>query len=351
MIALVANESQGSQSIARSGRETPQPAPQADGSTAPVASESQGSQSIARSGRETSKSAPEPDRSIAPVANEPQGSQSIAQSGETLQPEPQADSSTTPVAEVSPKEANRSPKADGKRRNPRRSRTGRLHPWRMSRTKEANQSPEAGDVATRATGRQRDVARGGESGHGNRLSGQNRKRRRTRRPSPPPSPAKPRPSVPRSGPLRPRRRWRARLLWCAAEDAKSPSDAKLSRETYGRQDRRDRAQCSGRDAAPTPASWCVRRSRRLQSRHTRQGDRSRRPGTRQSNGACLGHPDWRAQAIGGPSRPPLNRAIGRFSSPSQNRGGGSRGGRRRAAQRQHTPRRSTARRSAFVRPR
>src|SRR3984957_17775507 len=77
--ALVANESQGSQSIARSG-ETSQPAPQADGSTALVASESQGSQSVAQSG-ETSQPAPEPDRSIAPVANESQGSQSIARSG------------------------------------------------------------------------------------------------------------------------------------------------------------------------------------------------------------------------------------------------------------------------------
>ena len=95
-IAPVANESQGSQSIARSG-ETSQPAPQADGSTAPVASESQGSQSIARSG-ETSQPAPEPDRSIAPVANEPQGSQSIARSGETSQPAPQADSGTLPEA-------------------------------------------------------------------------------------------------------------------------------------------------------------------------------------------------------------------------------------------------------------
>ena len=44
----VASESQGSQSIARSG-ETSQTAPQADGSTAPVANESQGSQSIAQS--------------------------------------------------------------------------------------------------------------------------------------------------------------------------------------------------------------------------------------------------------------------------------------------------------------
>ena len=96
-IAPVANKSQGSQSIARSG-ETSQPAPQADGSTAPVASELQGSQSIARSG-ETSQPAPEPDRSIAPVANEPQGSQSVAQSGrETSQPAPQADSGTLPEA-------------------------------------------------------------------------------------------------------------------------------------------------------------------------------------------------------------------------------------------------------------
>ena len=93
----VASESQGSQSIARSG-ETSQPAPQADGSTALVASESQGSQSVAQSGRETSQPAPEPDRSIAPVANEPQGSQSVARSGETSQPAPEADGSTAPVA-------------------------------------------------------------------------------------------------------------------------------------------------------------------------------------------------------------------------------------------------------------
>ena len=96
-IALVANEPQGSQSIARSG-ETSQPAPQADGSTAPVASESQGSRSVAQSGRETSQPAPEPDRSIAPVANESQGSQSIARSGETSQPAPQADNGTLPEA-------------------------------------------------------------------------------------------------------------------------------------------------------------------------------------------------------------------------------------------------------------
>ena len=99
-IALVANEPQGSQSIARSG-ETSQPAPQADGSTALVASESQGSQSVAQSGRETSQPAPEPDRSIAPVANESQGSQSIARSGETSQPAPEADGSTALVASES----------------------------------------------------------------------------------------------------------------------------------------------------------------------------------------------------------------------------------------------------------
>ena len=96
-IAPVANEPQGSQSVARSG-ETSQPAPEADGSTAPVASESQGSQSVAQSGRETSQPAPEPDRSIAPVANESQGSQSIARSGETSQPAPQADNGTLPEA-------------------------------------------------------------------------------------------------------------------------------------------------------------------------------------------------------------------------------------------------------------
>jgi SPOR domain len=95
----VASESQGSQSIARSG-ETSQTAPQADGSTAPVANEPQGSQSIARSG-ETSQPAPQPDRPIAPVANESQGSQSIARSGETSQPAPQADGSTAPVANES----------------------------------------------------------------------------------------------------------------------------------------------------------------------------------------------------------------------------------------------------------
>ena len=63
-----------------------------------VASESPGSQSVAQSGRETSQPAPEPDRSIAPVANEPQGSQSIARSGETSQPAPQADNGTLPEA-------------------------------------------------------------------------------------------------------------------------------------------------------------------------------------------------------------------------------------------------------------
>ena len=63
-----------------------------------VASESPGSQSVAQSGRETSQPAPEPDRSIALVANEPQGSQSIARSGETSQPAPQADNGTLPEA-------------------------------------------------------------------------------------------------------------------------------------------------------------------------------------------------------------------------------------------------------------
>ena len=94
----VASESQGSQSVAQSGRETSQPPPEPDRSIAPVANEPQGSQSVAQSGRETSQPAPEPDRSIAPVANEPQGSQSIARSGETSQPAPQADSGTLPEA-------------------------------------------------------------------------------------------------------------------------------------------------------------------------------------------------------------------------------------------------------------
>src|ERR1700722_11643595 len=93
----VASESQGSQSVAQSGQETSQPAPEPDRSIAPVANEPQGSQSIARSG-ETWQPAPEPDRSIAPVANEPQGSQSIARSGETSQPAPQPDRSIAPVA-------------------------------------------------------------------------------------------------------------------------------------------------------------------------------------------------------------------------------------------------------------
>ena len=97
--APVANDA--SRSAAQSGRETSQPAPQADGSTELVASESQGSQSIAQNGRETWQPAPEPDRSIAPVANEPQGSQSIARSGETSQPAPQADGSTALVASES----------------------------------------------------------------------------------------------------------------------------------------------------------------------------------------------------------------------------------------------------------
>ena len=50
-----------------------------------VANEPQGSQSVARSG-ETSQPAPEPDGSIALVASESQGSQSVARSGETSQP-------------------------------------------------------------------------------------------------------------------------------------------------------------------------------------------------------------------------------------------------------------------------
>ena len=96
--ALVASESPGSQSVAQSGRETSQPAPEPDRSTAPVANEPQGSQSVAQSGRETSQPAPEPDGSTALVANEPQGSQSIARSGETSQPAPQADNGTLPEA-------------------------------------------------------------------------------------------------------------------------------------------------------------------------------------------------------------------------------------------------------------
>ena len=76
------------------------------------------------------------------VASKSQGSQSIARSGETSQTAPQADGSTARPWRMSRKEANRSPEA-GRRRNPRRSRTVRLHPWRMSR-KEANRSPEAG---------------------------------------------------------------------------------------------------------------------------------------------------------------------------------------------------------------
>src|ERR1700722_3618384 len=100
--ALVASESQGSRSAAQSGWETSQPAPQADGSTALVASESPGSQSVAQSGRETSQPAPQADGSTAPVANEPQGSRSAAQSGwETSQPAPQADGSTALVANES----------------------------------------------------------------------------------------------------------------------------------------------------------------------------------------------------------------------------------------------------------
>ena len=94
----VASESQGSQSVAQSGRETSQPAPEPDRSIAPVANELQGSQSIARSG-ETSQPAPEADGSTALVASESQGSQSVAQSGrETSQPAPQADHGTLPEA-------------------------------------------------------------------------------------------------------------------------------------------------------------------------------------------------------------------------------------------------------------
>ena len=96
--APVASEPQGSQSVAQSG-ETPQPAPEADGSTAPVASEAQRSQSAAQGGRETPQPAPEADGSTAPVASEAQGSRLAAQGGrETPQPSPTADGSTAPVA-------------------------------------------------------------------------------------------------------------------------------------------------------------------------------------------------------------------------------------------------------------
>ena len=106
-----------------------------------VASESQGSQSVAQSGRETSQPAPEPDRSIAPWRMSRKEANRSPEAGRRRNRAEGGRFDCT-VAMKS-QEANRSPKADGKRRNPRRSRTGRLHPWRMSR-KEANRSPEAG---------------------------------------------------------------------------------------------------------------------------------------------------------------------------------------------------------------
>ena len=157
-IAPVANESQGSQSIARSG-ETSQPAPQADGSTAPVANESQGSQSVARSG-ETSQPAPQADGSTALVANKSQGSQSIARSGETSQPAPQADGSTALVANKSqgsqsiarsgPETSQPAPQADG---------STALVASRVPR-KPIDRPKRTGNVATRAGAGQVDCTRG-----------------------------------------------------------------------------------------------------------------------------------------------------------------------------------------------
>ena len=88
-------------------------------------------------------------------------------------------------------------------------------------------------------------------------------------------------------------------MWVgAAEDAKSPSDSEAFQKTYGRQDRGDRAQRWAETRRPTPASWCVDDPTRP-NRATHDCGTGRRPGTRQSNGACLGRPDWRARAIGG----------------------------------------------------
>ena len=76
------------------------------------------------------------------VASESQGSQSIAdEAGRRRKPRRRRTVRLHPWR-MSRKEANRSPEA-GRPLNPRRSRTVRLHPWRMSR-KEANRSPEAG---------------------------------------------------------------------------------------------------------------------------------------------------------------------------------------------------------------
>ena len=112
--------------------------------------------------------------------------------------------------------------------------------------------------------------------------------------------------------------------------------AKLSRRllSYGRQDRRDRAQCSGRDAAPTPAFWCVD-DPAGPNRATHDRGACRRPGTRQSNDTCLRWPDWRARAIGGGSD---RHQIGRLGNSVRRAkiGGRGRGGRR-AAQRQIRP--------------
>ena len=110
--------------------------------------------------------------------------------------------------------------------------------------------------------------------------------------------------------------------------------AKLSRRLYGRQDRRDRAQCSGRDAAPTPAFWCVD-DPAGPNRATHGCGACRRPETRQSNDTCLRWSDWRARAIGGRSD---RHQIGRLGDSVRRAkiGGRGRGGRR-AAQRQIRP--------------
>ena len=157
-IAPVANEPQGSQSIARSG-ETSQPAPQADGSTALVASESQGSQSVAQSGRETSQPAPEADRSTALVANEPQGSQSIARSGETSQPAPQADGSTALVASES--QGSQSVAQSGRETSqPAPEADGSTALVANESARKPIDRPKRGDVATRAAGGRFDCTRG-----------------------------------------------------------------------------------------------------------------------------------------------------------------------------------------------
>ena len=250
LIKPAANEPQGAIDRLEAGRSST--APQPDVASTAVAIEPQGSQSIARSG-ETSQPAPQPDGSTAPVANEPQGSQSIARSRETSQPTPQADGSTAPVARMEVAgEANRSPEA-GRSSQPRAPQAdGSTAPVasELQGSQSIARSGETSQPAPQAdSGTLPEAARAAMV-----IASQDKPQAPPdRRPRRHPRQRSCSPSMPRSGPLRPRRRWRAKVV--EGVQPRTPNlhrIAKLSK-TCDRQDRRDRAQCSGRDARANPS--------------------------------------------------------------------------------------------------